>query len=72
MHGLNVVTVVTSGIASAGVADSLIKVSHIARTRRIHQVTAACLYQSYKGTRTRKNTLNHLKGKRSQCHSTTG
>jgi hypothetical protein len=36
--------IVTAGIASEDVADSLIQVSHIARTRRIHQITAACLY----------------------------
>lgn len=41
MHGLNAVggqvssVIVTAGIASAGVTDSLIKVSHIARTRRV-------------------------------------
>ena len=33
-----------AGVASTGVADSFIKASHLARTRRAHQVTAASLY----------------------------
>jgi len=31
-------------ITSAGTADSYIKVSHVTKTRHIHQVTAACIY----------------------------
>ena len=36
--------IVAAEVASAGVAESFIKVSHLTRTRRAHQVTAACLY----------------------------
>ena len=32
-----------AGIASSGTADSLLKVSHLARTRHAHQVTALAL-----------------------------
>lgn len=35
---------VAAEVASGGVAESFIKASHLARTRRAHQVTAACLY----------------------------
>ena len=34
----------SAGVDSTGVADSFIKASHLARTRRAHQVTAASLY----------------------------
>ena len=37
-------TLVNADIASTGTADSFLKVSHLARTRRAHQVTAAALY----------------------------
>ena len=41
-----------AGIASSGVADSLLKAAHVTRTRHAHQVTAAALYilrnQAYK------------------------
>lgn len=33
-----------SGVASQGVADSFLTAKHVTRTRRAHQVTAACLY----------------------------
>ena len=33
-----------AGIASTGVADSMIKASHLTRTRHAHQITAASLY----------------------------
>lgn len=33
-----------AGVASTGVADSFIKASHLTRTRRAHQITAASLY----------------------------
>ena len=32
-----------AGIATAGVADSFLKVSHLTRTRRSHQITALVL-----------------------------
>ena len=35
---------VEAGIASSGTADSLLKASHVTKTRRAHQVTAASLY----------------------------
>ena len=34
----------TAGIATSGIADSMIKVSHLTRTRHAHQVTAAALF----------------------------
>ena len=34
----------SAGIATGGVADSLLKVTHVTRTRRAHQVTAAALF----------------------------
>ena len=34
-----------SGVASSGVADSSIKVTHLTRTRYMHQVTALALYK---------------------------
>ncbi|KAK3734698.1 hypothetical protein QZH41_002108 [Actinostola sp. cb2023] len=37
-------TLVNADIASSGTAESFLKVSHLARTRRAHQVTAAALY----------------------------
>ena len=33
-----------SGAVSQGVADSFLTAKHVTRTRRAHQVTAACLY----------------------------
>ena len=36
--------IVDVGVTSTGVADSFIKVSHLTRTRRAHQITAASLY----------------------------
>ena len=33
-----------SGVALQGVADSFLTAKHVTRTRRAHQVTAACLY----------------------------
>ena len=36
--------IVAAEVASGGVAESFIKASHLTRTRRAHQVTAACLY----------------------------
>ena len=35
----------SAGIATAGVADSLTKVSHLTRTRHAHQVTSAALFE---------------------------
>ncbi len=35
---------VKANVASAGIADSFIKASHVTRTRHAHQVTASCLY----------------------------
>ncbi|KAK6169757.1 hypothetical protein SNE40_020746 [Patella caerulea] len=35
---------VQAGIAKSGTADSFLKASHVARTRRAHEVTAAALY----------------------------
>ena len=35
---------VQAGVATAGTADSFVKVSHLTRTRRTHQVTASSLY----------------------------
>lgn len=35
---------VQADIASFGIADSFLKASHIARTRRVHQITACALY----------------------------
>ena len=32
-----------AGVATAGVADSFLKVSHLTRTRRSHQITALAL-----------------------------
>ena len=32
-----------AGIATAGVADSFLRVSHLTRTRRSHQITALAL-----------------------------
>ena len=34
----------STGIATDGVADSLVKVTHLTRTRHAHQVTAAALF----------------------------
>ena len=36
--------IVDAGVTSTGVADSFIKASHLTRTRRTHQMTAASLY----------------------------
>ena len=36
--------IVTAEVATGGVADSFIKAAHVTRTRRAHQVTAACLF----------------------------
>ncbi len=36
--------IVDAGVATSGVADSFLKGKHVTRTRRAHQVTAACLY----------------------------
>ena len=36
--------IVDAGVTSSGVADAFIKVSHLTRTRRAHQITAASLY----------------------------
>ena len=35
---------VNAGVATQGVADSFITASHLTRTRRVHQVTAASLF----------------------------
>ncbi len=35
---------VQAKVASAGIADSFLKVSHVTRTRHAHQVTATALY----------------------------
>ena len=35
---------VQAGVATSGTADSFLKVSHVTRTRRAHQVTASSLY----------------------------
>ena len=35
---------VQADIASAGTADSFIKVNHVTKTRHAHQVTAACIH----------------------------
>ena len=35
---------VEAGIASSGTADSFLKASHVTKTRRAHQITAASLY----------------------------
>ena len=35
---------VQAGVATSGTADSFLKVSHLTRTRRAHQVTASSLY----------------------------
>ena len=39
---MNVITIVD--IATAGLADAFIKVTHLTRTTYVHQVTAAALY----------------------------
>jgi len=36
--------IANAGVTSTGVADSFIKASHLTRTRRAHQITAASLY----------------------------
>ncbi|KAK3915994.1 Putative aryl-alcohol dehydrogenase AAD10 [Frankliniella fusca] len=36
--------VISSGIATSGSAEALLKVSHVKRSREVHQVTAAVLY----------------------------
>ena len=48
---------VAAEVATGGVADSFIKATHVTRTRRVHQVTATCLfilqskaYSDYLGT----------------------
>ena len=33
-----------AGVATAGIADSLLKASHLTRTRHAHQVTCVALY----------------------------
>ena len=35
---------VAAEVATGGVADSFIKATHGTRTRRVHQVTATCLF----------------------------
>ena len=35
---------VAAEVATGGVADSFIKATHVTRTQRVHQVTAACLF----------------------------
>ena len=35
---------VAAEVATGGVAESFIKATHVTRTRRVHQVTAACLF----------------------------
>ena len=49
--------VFNAGIATSGVADSLLKTTHVTRTRHAHQITAASLsilqhdaYEGYKET----------------------
>ena len=49
--------IVNAGIATSGVADSLLKATHVTRTRHAHQITAASLsilqhdaYERYKET----------------------
>ena len=37
-----------SGIATAGTAESYLKSTHLSRTRRVHQVSAAALYMCNK------------------------
>ena len=39
-----VTALVNAGIASVGTAESFLKVSHVARTRHAHEVTAAAMY----------------------------
>ena len=39
---------VQADIASTGAADSILKASHVTRTRRAHQVTACVLYDLLK------------------------
>ena len=39
---------VEAGVASSGIAESYISVSDVARTCRIHQVTACCIYMLQK------------------------
>ena len=36
--------IINAGIATSGVADSLIKVAHLSRTRHAYQITAAALH----------------------------
>ena len=37
-----------AGIASSGIAESFLKVSHLTRTRHAHQITIAALYKLQK------------------------
>ena len=46
-----------AGIATTGTADSILKASHLTRTRRAHQITAVVVSKKASGESSDENTL---------------
>ncbi len=54
-----VTALVNAGIANAGTAESFLKVSHVARTRHAHKITAAAMYVLLYGNKRLSKSTKH-------------